>query len=275
MLRIWLLSLLSLSCCAGDLPFHSLTLAEAQQEAVANDKLIFLAFYRAASGPAQVKGHRFLRDAKARNWLQTQTYALLIDADAQPELVERYQIRVFPGFILLDAHGQVLYRYLSSCSAKQFLEDSGNAGVPGQLERIAREKLAAHPGDPALRYDLATKLLYGQKLEESVRLVEAVLLEKREGKHDQFPSFRLYLHLQACKLPAATDLLEGEYQYLSKRVLAGQFDRALLEDLRLLAPMTGHPISSLYKRLHAANLPPKKVALFEEVFAEELGGHSR
>jgi thiol-disulfide isomerase/thioredoxin len=125
--------------------FEHASLAEALQKAKRESKFVFVDGYTSWCGPCKMMSGKVFPDPRVGMFYNTNFVNLKVDMehDEGPVLAARYDIRVYPTLLYLDADGKVVHRVAGYLNVEEFLETSRIALDPDRnlmaLERKYRE----------------------------------------------------------------------------------------------------------------------------------------
>lgn len=103
--------------------FHG-TLAEAQQEAAKEDKLIFIDAYTTWCGPCKWMAANTFPNAEVGEFFNKHFVSLKVDMERGegPQLARKYRVMAYPTLIFLDKDGNVVHRAMGAKGPDQFLD---------------------------------------------------------------------------------------------------------------------------------------------------------
>lgn len=91
--------------------FRSLTLAEAIQAAKSENKLVFIDFYTTWCGPCKMMMTKVFPQTKVGEYFNNKFVCIKLDAEKEgKEEAERFQVKAYPTFVVLDASEKVLLK---------------------------------------------------------------------------------------------------------------------------------------------------------------------
>lgn len=103
-------------------PFINLSFDEAKKVATETNKVIFIDFYTDWCGPCKMLDKVTWKDKSVQAWLQKNTVALKIDAEAQRALARQYNVTAFPTLMFIDSEGAFLDQITGYRGPEQFLK---------------------------------------------------------------------------------------------------------------------------------------------------------
>ena len=103
--------------------FQQLSLAEALQQAKADDKLVMIDFYADWCGYCDKLDDTTWKDAKVQAWLRGHVVPIKIDVDAEQDLAAKYQVRGLPTIVFLKPDGSEVERVGGYVDEDVFLQE--------------------------------------------------------------------------------------------------------------------------------------------------------
>ena len=221
--------LLASASAAASVTFHDLSIDEAVERAVAEDKAVFVDFFAAWCAPCKVMDTITFQDADVAAWLDENTVALRIDREAnEPNkaLAERYGVRSFPNYVFISPNGNVMDRITGVRMPEQFIKESESIVRGESVIDRARAALAeGSPKNPILRSRLASA--YAELGQDEDALREYLWCFDEGEKHlGAYRSMRLSVLLHEIKrlghrYPPALEALVERRQRAEQRIVDG------------------------------------------------------
>ncbi len=121
-ITIGLLVVISFAMAQTD--FRHITYDEAIVAAKAENKMIFMDFYTVWCGPCAMMAKQVFPQKEVGDYLNARFVCIKLDAEKEgTDLAQRYNVKAFPTFIVIDAEGKELMRKVGSASAQGFLAE--------------------------------------------------------------------------------------------------------------------------------------------------------
>ena len=221
--------LLASASVAGGVTFHDLSLDEAAERAVAEDKVVFVDFFAAWCAPCNVMDATTFQDPDVAAWLEEKTVALKIEDEANETnetLAKRYGVRSFPNYVFISPNGNVMDRITGVRWPKEFIRD-GESIIQGEnvIDRARAALAEVSPQNPVLRTRLADA--YAEMGQDEDALREYLWCFDEGEKHlGVYRSVRLsYLLREIERLghryPPAREALVERRQRAEQRIVDG------------------------------------------------------
>lgn len=116
---------------------------EAVEKAKNSNKLIFMDCYTSWCGPCKMMANTVFPQENVGNFMNPKFVCLKVDMEKGegPELGKKLQVNAYPTFIIFNAEGQELGRFLGGCKAEEFIrkvtENSADNGSAEMDKRFA------------------------------------------------------------------------------------------------------------------------------------------
>ena len=96
---------------AQGVEFRDLTFRQALEQAQKEGKLVFMDCYTSWCGPCKMMSSKVFPDKQAGDFFNPRFISLKIDMekDEGKELAQKWNIRVFPTYLILDPQGEIVY----------------------------------------------------------------------------------------------------------------------------------------------------------------------
>jgi thioredoxin-related protein len=153
---------------AAEAPFQDLTLDAAISAAKKSGKVVMIDFFTTWCAPCKKLDAVTWTDADVRKWLAATAVALKIDAAKEPALAQRFAVGSYPTIVFLKADGKETGRIEGFKKPDEFLAAAKDAVQGKDALARAKERLAGHENDPAVRHDYAKVLAQAGKPEEAL-----------------------------------------------------------------------------------------------------------
>ncbi|MDR1009536.1 MAG: thioredoxin family protein [Opitutaceae bacterium] len=231
-----------------------LTLESALQQAAAENKKVFAVFDGSGPGENTGMGIAILGHAQVVQIIKARTIPVLLDATETPETTGSYRIKNLPTFLLLEAGGKELARWINEADPDALAEEIADA-VEGR-NSIGQLRAKLKPNDLRGRLALARKLntmgSYQDALDEYIWICDfghppdakkgffstirneicfSLAVDDMAGMQKAFPPAREAL-MERCKQSVALMLATPESRANARRYLT--INRALADDDGLL-----------------------------------------
>lgn len=97
---------------------------DAVKKAKATNKLLFMDCYTSWCGPCKMMANTVFPQEKVGNFMNPKYVCLKVDMEKGegPELGKKLQVTAYPTFIIFNAEGQELGRFLGGCQAEDFIK---------------------------------------------------------------------------------------------------------------------------------------------------------
>lgn len=231
-------------------PYVDCTLAQAFERAEAQDKAVFVHFYTDWCVPSRMLDQYTLNHADVIPWLRDKMIAVRVNAEAEPDLVARYKVDLYPTLLLLTPTGEELSRltgYIQPRDFAQIIEAAISGTSPPVTRRYAMEPVSTQ--DPMARMDSARALVQDGKYEEAM---EKFLWCYDEGlKHNKaFHGVRLTFLLNDLarlgeRYPQARSALQERRQDVLTKVRANEASELNVAELAALNRALGEDALTL------------------------------
>lgn len=142
---------LSLLAWSQKIEFRSLSFAEAQAAAKAENKVIFIDAYAEWCGPCKWMTANIFTQAEVANYYNQNFINLKVDMEKGEgkELAKRYGVQAYPTLLWLNAEGQVLFKAVGASQEAQVYIDRGEqARDPKGNLLYLQENLAQEAQNP-------------------------------------------------------------------------------------------------------------------------------
>lgn len=108
---------------------HAATLDEVKIVAEKENKLIFIDAYTTWCGPCKWMAANVFPDPKVGEFYNEHFVNFKIDMEKGegPTLAEKYDVNAYPTFLILDANGEMVHRFIGSTPAEDFIQNGRNA----------------------------------------------------------------------------------------------------------------------------------------------------
>ena len=106
-------------------PFENSSLQTLLAKSENSDKLIFIDCYTTWCGPCKKMSNTVFKDLEVIQYLKSKFWSLKIDLEEEGDgrlIYEKYKIRTFPTFLILDTKGNELGRFTGGCSSSDFMK---------------------------------------------------------------------------------------------------------------------------------------------------------
>ncbi len=238
-------------------------LEQALKEARARDAVVMVDVYADWCGPCQ----RYDKEVFALDDVNKAVAgAIPVKINAEkgegPSIVERYHVVGYPTILFLNARGQEIDRIFGYLEPEDFKKKAGDFIAGRQTITDLQKKLAAAPGDHALRFEVGERLVIRGDLKAALPLLAPIFDHDKVNAHGFAPKIHHLL---------------GKYAYLR-----GKKDYALAT-LHLSAIIDRYPDSpeakgapyDLATAWHGAGEAAKAMETFERWIAAEAGSAGR
>jgi len=272
----------ALSFCAitsgfADAPFLDLKFDDALKKAAQENKIVLIDVCTTWCPPCRELERVTWPDADVQKLLNEKTVPLMINADNNEQLADKYNVVTYPCVLLLKPDGTEIDRLIGFRPPKDFISDF-NLSMSGRTtEVLAREAVAKAGGkDPELRLNLAD--LLRQKGSNAEALDEFLWCYNHGLEND--PNFAWdrkswllnSLEILSETYPPAQKARASLRDDKEKAMLAGTGDRQTADDLVSLNEDQGHPQKSLDI---FDQLPDKSRAIMAIEIADKLAEAKR
>jgi len=163
------LSMLAPAALADEPPFVDLSFEQALDRARETDRALFIDFFTTWCGPCKRLDKETWTDETVRAWLGDRTVPIKIDAEAQEQLADRYEVKGYPTLIFIDGEGEEIERLIGFLPPGEFLEQAGivlDAGSTSEL--IDRRREIAHDSGAPARLEFAKLLIRHERYDEAL-----------------------------------------------------------------------------------------------------------
>lgn len=108
---------------------HAATLDEVKVAAAKENKLIFIDAYTTWCGPCKWMAANVFPDPNVGAFYNEHFVNFKVDMEKGegPELAQKYGVTAYPTFLILDANGELVHRYIGSTPAEEFIQNGKNA----------------------------------------------------------------------------------------------------------------------------------------------------
>ena len=108
---------------------HAAKFEEVKAEAAKENKLIFIDAYTTWCGPCKWMAANVFPDPNVGAFYNEHfvNYKVDMEKGEGPELAEKYGVDAYPTFLILDANGELVHRYIGSTPAEDFIQNGRNA----------------------------------------------------------------------------------------------------------------------------------------------------
>lgn len=153
---------------AGEPPFQDLTFDQALASARTENKVVLIDFFTTWCPPCKQMDARTWKDKSVQEWVAKNTIAIKLNAEREREIAARYSVKAYPSMVFVKPDGVERDRLVGFKEPTAFVaEADGIVRGQGLVER-ARERLAGHENDPALRLDLGRALVDRARFDEAL-----------------------------------------------------------------------------------------------------------
>ena len=96
---------------SAQINFREGSFAEALEAAKSENKLVYIDCYTSWCGPCKMMSSKVFPDKQAGDFFNPRFISLKIDMDKDEgkELAQKWNIRVFPTYLILDPQGEIVY----------------------------------------------------------------------------------------------------------------------------------------------------------------------
>lgn len=122
---IWsLLFCVALSPVFGQISFFDGDFDAALAKAKTENKKVFVDFYTEWCGPCKLMATRVFTDEEVGKYFNEHFVCCKIDAEAEKELADAYQVDAYPNMVIMDASGKMLKRLKGAMAADRLLREA-------------------------------------------------------------------------------------------------------------------------------------------------------
>lgn len=162
--------------------FRSLTLSEAIQTAKSENKLVFIDFYTTWCGPCKMMMNNVFPQPKVGEYFNSKYVCIKLDAEKEgKEAAQRFEVKAYPTFIVLDANEKVLLKKEGGNSdGNKFISEIEMGVNPEMTPARLAERYASGERTPQLIDAYATlkmkearqgRRMNQQKVDEAHRII--------------------------------------------------------------------------------------------------------
>ena len=162
--------------------FRSLTLSEAIQTAKLENKLVFIDFYTTWCGPCKMMMKNVFPQPKVGEYFNNKYVCIKLDAEKEgKEAAQRFEVKAYPTFIVLDANEKVLLkREGGNSDGNKFISEIEMGVNPEMTPTRLAERYASGERTPQLIDAYATlkmnearqgRRMNQQKVDEAHRII--------------------------------------------------------------------------------------------------------
>lgn len=212
---------------AGTIFQDNKPLAEALEKAKSEGKLLFVDCYTTWCGPCKMMANNVFPQPSVGAFMNERFVSLKVDMEKGegPELGQRYQIRAYPTFLVLESDGAERVRMTGSRPAEQFVGMLSELLQAPSISQMNRKWENGERSDAFLRqyYPLLKNAMMSERAQEVANLLV-------EGKTDALLADSMLAYIFVQNVP---DVFSDTYRYVwNNRQLFRQrygdaFDRQL------------------------------------------------
>ncbi len=155
---------LAAGCSKSEPPAFTAALAQAQRD----QKPLLVDFSTSWCEPCKRLETETWAAPRVREWFASHAHKLVIDADAEPALAQRFRVGAFPTMVFLAPDGHELGRIVGFLDAERFIVEAEAALAGDDSVARATKALEGHADE------LAPHLALARALSESARDAEAL-----------------------------------------------------------------------------------------------------
>lgn len=163
------LAAMAIPALAASEAFHDLSFDKAMEKAKKESKLVFIDFYTTWCGPCKMMDRDTFSNEKVIAWLKEHTVALMVDAERDVELANRFHVTAYPTLVFLKPDGKIVGRVDGYMPPEAFLDEAEGALTGKDPLTRAGEKLEKEGvNNPMARLEYAEALLRNDKAAEAL-----------------------------------------------------------------------------------------------------------